>query len=92
MHGWSGRAGLKALEALQAWSQSVDPPSELNGSVKRYQLTSGRIIYVRKDGEQIFMRSSKRNISVEPQEIMKEKSAQNKTGILFNNFDITILQ
>ena len=92
MHGWSGRAGLKALEALQAWSQSVDPPGELKGSVRRYQLTWGRIINVRKDGEQISMRSSKRNISVEPQEIMKEKSAQNKTGILFNNLDIKILQ
>lgn len=35
VHGWSGRAGVKALEALQAWSQSVGPPGELNGSVKR---------------------------------------------------------
>ena len=75
MQGWSGRAGLKALDALQTRSQSVDPPGELNVSVERYQLTSGRIINIRKDGEQISMRSCKRNISVEPQEITKEKSA-----------------
>ena len=75
MHGWSGRAGLKALDALQTRSQSVDPPGELNVSVERYQLTSGRIINIRKDGKQISMRSCKRNISVESQEITKEKSA-----------------
>lgn len=59
---------------------------------QKVQLTLGRIINVRKDGEQTSMRSSKRNISVGPQEITKEKSAKNKTGILNNNLDITILQ